>query len=318
MKIIVRMPNWIGDFVMATPLLEDIKKKYPNSFLAVLCKKYLLDLIEKNKFIDTIYFVEDGIKKIADKRFDFGILSTNSFSSAYFFYRAKIKKRIGFSSDCRFFLLHKKLPFPSKRKSQHLTVTYKALLQPLGIEISDSKPKLFLNPYKKEKIEKLLGKKKKIISIASFAAYGDAKCWPLENYYQLSKELIKEGCSVVFLGNKKNRILYSLMIPEVLDLIGKTSLSELMWVIKKSEVVVSNDSGPMHIASALGIPLVALFGSSDPKVTGPCSQGEIICKNVSCSPCFQRTCKKLTCMRKITVVEVLEKIKEKLYAKKDS
>lgn len=329
--IIVRMPNWIGDAVMATPILADLRKKFPSSEIVAMCQGPISELLRHDPNITEIF----GFKKISgwihqanpDRilepircgDFDTGILLTGSLSSAYWFYRGNVKERIGFATHCRSLFLTKKVAYPKNLETQHLVKTYKMLLEPLNIPISDTAPKLYLTDEEKALAKKTLsGLPGKIIGINPGAAFGSAKCWPPERFRKLVEKILNETehTVVVFGDNSLKEMVDSIcdnLGDRVINMAGRTTLRELMALIGACDVFLSNDSGPMHIAAALKVPLVALFGSTNPTKTGPYEHGTVIYKQVACSPCYKRVCPiDFKCMLKIQVNEVFSALMEKL------
>ncbi len=330
-NIIVRMPNWIGDLVMATPVLADLRNAFPKASITAMCRKPLCDLLKKDQSIDELFcftkpsndFVRredlrDVIAKIAAGKYDVGILLTNSFSSAWWFWQGKVRRRIGYSGHFRSWLLTDSLP-PPKGK-EHQIITYKRLLTPLGIPLSQTPPSLYMEPKEMAESKELLYQRgyqrgKKLIGINPGAAYGSAKCWPPERFRALALQLLEKlDAYIVFFGDASTAALVKeiiLGLPEkVIDLAGVTSLRELACIIKDCDVLVTNDSGPMHIGAAFNVPLVALFGSTDEVLTGPYGQGEnVIHKKVKCSPCFKRVCPiDFPCMKGISVDDVVDRV----------
>lgn len=331
-NILVRMPNWVGDLVMATPILTDLRKAFPKASITAMCRRPLCELLKEDKAIDELYCFDKPandfvrredlrniIGKIEAGKYDVGILLTNSFSSAWWFWQGKVKQRIGYSDHFRRILLTKPLKLPKQK--EHFVVTCKKLLGPLGVPISETMPRLYVTDQEVQESKELLyqrgyGKGKKIIGINPGAAYGSAKCWPLERFRALAMRLLLErpDAYIVFFGDLKTALLIkeiSQGLPEqVIDLAGVTRLRELACLIKDCSVLVTNDSGPMHMGAAFGTPLVALFGSTDEELTGPYGQSEnVIHKHVKCSPCFKRTCPiDFRCMKQITVDDVLARV----------
>ncbi|KPK32634.1 MAG: hypothetical protein AMS24_03695 [Chlamydiae bacterium SM23_39] len=323
------MPNWLGDMIMATPILNDLRKNFPKAKITAFCKKPLSDLIKNDKNIDEVFSFEKPLlktrhykkkilKKLKEKKYDLGILLTNSFSSAYLFFKGKVKNILGYDTNFRKFFLDYRIKFYN-RKNTHLVDTYKRLLLPLKINLSDSKPKIYLDEKEMEKRALLFKKENKIVGICPFSNYGKSKCWPLERFEKVAEKLLDDkNISVIFLGEKKDK--KNLKIFEknrVFNLIGKTDIQNLAYIISICDVVLTNDSGPMHLAASLDIPLVALFGSTDEIVTGPYLKNGIIKKKTACSPCFKRKCfKDFLCMKKIEIDEVLNEVKKKIYVQK--
>ncbi len=305
------MPNWIGDFVMATPVLEDLRALYPDAKIVALCTGILGEILENNPYIDeVIYFSRKNrlFPKLLQEKYDLGILLTNSFSSAWHFWLSGVKKRVGFAKKSRGFLLTENIPFPKSKEKQHLVLTYKQLIG----SPSSSEPKLFIPPK-----EKQIGRT--IFGINPGAAYGSAKCWPPERFADVIRRLLDEipNSKIKVFGDKLTKPLVDSICQNfddrVLNLAGKTTLRELVEEIGSVDAFLTNDSGPMHIAASMKVPLVALFGSTNPYATGPYKRGKIIYKAVSCSPCYKRTCPiDFRCMKQIEVDEVVKEMKRAL------
>lgn len=325
------MPNWIGDAVMAMPILEDLKKKFPEGKLSVFCLSHFSALFDNNPFVDEVigYTKPSGwihrrehrdiIDKIRMGGYDLGVLLTNSFSSAWWFYWAGVKERVGFKTQCRSWLLNRGVPYPKDLEKEHLVYTYKRLLEVLGIPISDTKPKLYLGPKDKQFADSMIALYKipqdaKIIGINPGAAYGSAKCWPPERFREVTQKLAQDSHNYIFyFGDKNSKEMILKIVADtsgnVIDLAAKTTLRELIALIGRCSVLLTNDSGPMHIASALNVPLVALFGSTNEVKTGPYHGEEVIHKHVECSPCYKRVCPiDFRCMKRIESDEVYNKV----------
>lgn len=333
-NIIVRMPNWIGDFVMATPVLEDLRAHYPQSIITAMCPTQLAPLLQHNPHINEIlsyrklsswvrrFYHAEVIDLLQRGSYDLGVLLTNSFSSACWFWRAGVSNRIGFRSGWRSLLLNKAVPFPEERETQHLVLTYKALLTPLGIRPSSTLPKLYLSPEERSAARELLMRcgadiqKQRIIGINPGAAYGSAKCWLPERFQEVTRRLLEDPAAfILYFGDGQGApLIKSICAPfpeRVIDLSAKTSLRELIALIQCCSVLLTNDSGPMHIAAALGTPIVALFGSTSEIKTGPYPKGVVIHKHVSCSPCYRRVCPiDFRCMKQISSEEVFAAVRE--------
>lgn len=333
-KILIRMPNWVGDAVMATPLIVDLKNALPESQITLMCQGAINQLFLHEPLINGmiafkkpsgfIHRVHQSqlIHDLRKGEFDIGILTTNSFSSAWWFYRGGIPRRIGFRDRGRSFLLTDPVSFPKNRESQHLIKTYKELLSPLGIPLSDTPTRLVVTEEEKNSALSLLKKEGfnsgKIVGINPGAAYGSAKCWLPERFRKLAEDLIKDKSTfVVFYGDASQRAMIDGITndlgPQVINLSGKTTLRELMAFISLSNVFVSNDSGPLHMAYALKIPVVAIFGPTSEIISGPQGKSLTIHKHVECSPCFKRTCPiDHRCMTQIKTDEVYDAVKRLL------
>lgn len=336
-SIIVRMPNWLGDVVMATPILEDLRAFYPEAEITAMCQSSVASLLEQDPAVDELFSFSRSkglIHRIAERnvvarlkegRYDLGVLLTNSFSSAWRFWQGNVKERLGYRADGRGLLLTHPVCFSEKRKEKHLVITYKELLAPLGIPLSDTAPRLFVM---KEEIESAwkfvkrfdIGVDDRVIGINPGAAYGSAKCWLSERFTEVARNLIEADPKhvILFFGDRSQKDLIARVCTgldqRVVNLCGQTSLRQLLALIKICSVFLTNDSGPMHIADSMDVPLVALFGSTSPIATGPYRKSQnIIQKKVSCSPCFKRVCPiDFPCMKQIGVDEVTERVLAKL------
>ncbi|MCH9627497.1 MAG: ADP-heptose--LPS heptosyltransferase 2 [Chlamydiales bacterium] len=326
-NILVRMPNWLGDAVMATPILTDLRKKWPEASITAMCQGAVGSLLIGNPHLNEIYAFSrsneflrrvanrDLIERLRQGRYDLGLLLPNSFSSAWWLWRGEVKERIGFATDWRSPFLTQALPVPKECGQEHLVTTYKRLLLPLGIPLSDTDPELFVTKEETEAVKQLLAQlnvpeKCTLVGINPGAAYGSAKCWLPERFRAVIQKLLEDpNLYVLCFGDQEGAPLVHTIckdMPErVVNVAGDTSLRELIALIQRCSVFLTNDSGPMHIAAALEIPLVALFGSTNEIATGPYKQGEVIHKHVSCSPCYKRTCPiDFRCMKQIEADEV--------------
>jgi heptosyltransferase-2 len=330
MKIIVRMPNWIGDLVMATPILADLRAAFPAAELTALCKAPSSELLQHDQSIDELFsFLQpensflrrisrrNVIEKLRLGCYDLGILLTGSFSSAWLFWQGRVKRRIGFAKGFRSALLTE--PVKEPREKMHQVDLYKELLRPLRIRKSNSRPKLFLLDEEIVEARALLVQQghhpdRPLIGMNPGAAYGSAKCWLPDRFSQLASRLLEEDpdLTILFFGDASSSQLIKQIcatLPKrAINLAGVTNLRELACLIHDCDLLITNDSGPMHIGAALGTPLVALFGSTDDRATGPYGMGEaVLNKRVSCSPCLLRTCPiDFRCMKEISVEEVFQ------------
>lgn len=328
-QIIIRLPNWIGDFVMSTPVLSDVRSHFPDACITAMCSSSMADLLIEDPAVDqTLCFTDDHhrrhhlwsiVQTLRAGRYDLGILLTHSFSSAWWFWLGGVKRRVGFSKDGRSILLTDRIQPPENK--MHQVFYYKHLLQPLGVPLSETAPRLFVSA--NDRANDLLEQTgyrpgKPLFGIHAAASYGSAKCWPLDRFHALAQRLLQDdAATVLFFGDAKSSSLVKEICvglpPRAINWAGATSLRELAYLIRLCDVFITNDSGPMHMAAAVGTPVVALFGSTDEWVTGPWGQTEgVIHKHCDCSPCFQRTCSRdFSCMNRIEVEEVFQKILER-------
>jgi heptosyltransferase II len=216
-NIIVRMPNWIGDMVMATPILTDLRKRFPNSRITTMCRSPVCDLLKEDADIDELFCFsktksfsrrserKNMIDKLRHGKYDLGILLTHSFSSAWWFWQGSVKNRLGYDCNGRRFFLTCPVPLPENVEKQHLVYTYKNLLRPLGIEPSNSPPRLYLSGKEVESAIMLLQqhgitKETTLIGINPGATYGSAKCWLPDRFRTVAQKLLLDPkVSIVFL-----------------------------------------------------------------------------------------------------------------------
>ncbi len=330
-NIIIRMPNWIGDLVMASAILFDVRQKFKKATITAMVVKPLCELLQKDENIDELFCFrkvkqlflrrkenKNIIKHLEEGRYDLGILLTNSFSSAWLFYQGEVKNIIGFKKNFRSFMLDKAFDFPKEKI--HQIEKYKKLLEAVGIEKSDTKPKIYLDEKEIEDAKELLYQRgykdgQRLIALNPIAKYGKAKCWPIERFKKVAKKLcVDKKNFIIFLGDFGSREEIKkicLDLPNrVINLAGKTTLRELAALISLLDLFLTNDSGAMHIAAAFDVDQIALFGSTSDVLTGPCSEKAIIInKKVKCAPCFKKICPfDFKCMLKISVDEVVDKM----------
>ncbi len=259
---------------------------------------------------------KDLALKIREGAYDVGILFTNSLSSSWFFFVGGVKRRIGYRNQFRNLLLTDAIEKPNEK--MHHVDLYKHLLTSLSIPVSRSLPHLFLTQEEIDYMRDVLTsfgveKGKKIVAINPGAAYGSAKCWPEERFKELAHVLSFEDIFIVFIGDvKTDKIVKNIcqgLPSNVINLSLRTNLRELLALLKIANLLITNDSGPMHMALSVNTPIIALFGSTDSSLTGPYQSPAIILdKKAPCSPCFKRTCPiDFKCMKEISVKEVLEK-----------
>ena len=328
-KILIRAPNWIGDAVLAIPALTRIRDHFKESEISILGPDSILQLLKENKIADRWIPLKPSYQGLGGKRrliydlkkmgFDLAILLQNAFEAAFITFLSSIPYRVGYKRDGRGFLLtHSVSPLPKSKKIHQLQY-YLELLEPLvGVSSYWEKPFLQVTQQEKERGRHLLEKEgilenKSIIGMNVGAAYGSAKRWVPERFAQLGDRLIKETRSqIVFFGSSNEvslvKTIQGKMAEPSFSLTGKTGIRELMGGISHCSLFITNDSGPMHIASALDIPVISIFGPTDDKTTSPVgNQTTIIKKEVECSPCLLRECPiDHRCMTSISVDEVFK------------
>lgn len=333
------MPNWVGDLVMATPILTDLRRAFPEARMTAMCRSPYGDLLKEDPEIDELFCfsrasgfgkgwdTRNVIEMLRKGQYDLGILLTHSFSSAWWFWQGKVRNRIGYKGNGRGFLLTEAVSVPEMIHKQHLVITYKMLLGTLGIPLSKTAPRLFLSEKEVEAARSLLEQhgvteNSLVVGINPGATYGSAKCWLPERFREVAEQLLEmDDLFILFFGDQATASLVQEICqglpPRVVNLAGLTSMRELASLIRLSDVLLTNDSGPMHVADALQTPVIALFGSTNEVVTGPYREAVVIHKHVECSPCYQRKCPiDFRCMRRIEAGEVIRELAKVLEIKR--
>jgi lipopolysaccharide heptosyltransferase II len=293
-RFIVRSPNWLGDAVMSLRAARAFKHGRPDARLAVLTPAKLEAFWKSIAEVDEVisFAPEESLFAIAKKirgRFEAAILFPNSFRSAAEAWLAGIPRRVGFRGQLRSMLLTQIIDEPKKKKAarpKHQADLYFHIAERCG---AVEPPPISVRPSRAVDNNIVFG-------VCPGAEYGPAKRWPTERFRK-TMELVSQNvaCSWVIIGTDNDRSLAAEILQgfdgKAEDLTGKTSLDELIEYLRNLRVLLTNDTGTMHLADGLGIPLVAVFGSTEPRLTGPRSPTSTVLRHqVECSPCFLRKC----------------------------
>jgi len=330
-SLLVRGTNWIGDTVMSLAALRELRRIFPETHLAVYVKEWVAWVLRGQGIADEIISFPDdesGFKNRGKlRRFDAAVLFQNAFRAALLAKISGIRERIGYSTDGRSFLLTRKAEPRIKQMGRHQVYYYLDLLYQTGISdidylnTPDFRPDISITPTVSglRKAGELLKKEgikddsRPLIGINPGAYFGPAKRWQTDRYGKLADQLNSRhgGDILVFGSSSENPIAEQIaghMSKKPVILTGKTDLETYIALLSLLRVFVTNDSGPMHLAAALDIPQVAIFGSTDEIATGPfSSQATVLHKHVECSPCLLRECPiDMRCFTSISVEEVLE------------
>lgn len=321
-RVVIRAPNWLGDAVMALPAMAAVRRTFPRSTLSVAAPPAVAPVFEEMTAAgqDELLTIERSTETAAVRagRFDLAILLPNSFRSAWVVRRAGIPHRWGLASSARGWLLTRSVR-PAERP-HHQSARYLALMDALGISGSDDHPRVSVTPASLQRARDLLAKNgldpsSTIVGIAPGAAYGHAKRWPPARMAELAVRLAAQGATCVLVGAAGDRdagreIESALPVSTgVVNLIGRTDLRLLTGVLQQCQAFVSNDSGAMHLAAAVGVPVTAIFGPTDERVTSPIGKHDILVHQVFCRPCMLRDCPiDHRCMKRITVDTVFDAV----------
>ncbi len=341
-NILVRVPNWIGDAVMCLPALRDLRNCFKHADITVVAKPTIAGLLDGQCGIKEFIVYEHqtahcgllGLLRLSQvirkRAFDAAVLFQNAFEAAVLAVLSGIPSRIGYATDGRSWLLTQAIPVPLQA-GLHQTHYYQQLIQKIAQgSLGDSTPKLSTTMHDYSDFEQRFpdicsSSNRLLIGINPGSVYGSAKRWLPERFAELGDELVEriygrhsEFSSVrcVLIGGKgEDRLGLDIarqMRTQPIVLSGKTTVQELMAVLVRCTMLVTNDTGPMHVAQALGIPVVALFGATDPETTGPVG-GEscVIREQVRCSPCLLRACPiDHRCMSQISTDRVVKSVME--------
>ena len=329
MKILIIQTAFLGDVVLTIPLIQ-AAKKYLKAQISVVCIPSTKNILEGHPSIDEIIVFDNKnsekgffslikfIKKLKEKKFDVAIIPHPSFKSGLISYLAAIPERIGFSNSAGRFFFTNKVFFD---KNKHQLERYLDLLKHFGIEVKEEKTEIYIDEEGKKFADDVLPKNKIIFGINPGSIWA-TKRWPAEKYAQLADKIITEfGDEILIFGGPDDidiaKNVEKNMEQKAINFAGKTTLKQLSVLTQMCKVFVTNDSGPMHIAAAMNIPVVAIFGPTI-KQFGffPYSKKAIVIeKNVPCRPCSPHgpnKCpeKHFNCMNKITVSEVFDAVKK--------
>ncbi len=310
-RILVRATNWLGDAVMSLPALRALRERFPSAEIAILAKPWVADLYHREPFCDrmipytpkTLGEKWGAGRALAREHFDCAILLQNAFEAAAVAYVAGIPERIGYARDGRSPLLTRAVPVPRKGEiPRHERFYYLELLHRAGIlDALPQNDSIRLDGATQSRATGLarfreLGMGETVIGMSPGAAYGTAKRWLPERFSEAATKLAGElDASVAIFGSKDERELCGTIaaaIPgAVHNFAGETTLAEYIDLAAACCVYLTNDSGGMHVASALGVPTVAIFGATDDIGTGPTGPlARVVREPVECSPCLKREC----------------------------
>ncbi|MCX5849110.1 MAG: lipopolysaccharide heptosyltransferase II [Deltaproteobacteria bacterium] len=326
-KILIRGTNWIGDAILTLPAVASIRATYPRAHIAVLAKPWVADIYKVFSAVDEIIIYENkfdtptGVFRLARtlkrREFNAAILLQNAIEAAIIAVAAGIPLRAGYDSDARGLLLTHRVRRTEEIKKVHQIDYYLEMVKALGcVSVNremNLETKISLLDAQ-EVLRKFIPEtKKSIIGIAPGATYGPAKRWFSDRFAAVADKLDEKfSTQGILLGGKADgetvQEVQKMARVELINLAGKTTLLEAIYLISQCKLFISNDSGLMHIAGALNIPTVAIFGSTNPVTTSPVGNKSIIVrKEVSCSPCLKEKCPTdFRCMKLISVEDVLQ------------
>lgn len=339
-KILVRAANWIGDAVISLPALEALRDRFPSAEIVLVVKPWVSQLYWhfpvpiRQKIYDPEgqhrgwRGLEKLIRELKEERFDVAILLQNAFQAAWTAWRARIPTRIGYACDGRSALLTDSVKVPPRAAYGHQAYYYLQLLFRAGL-IERPEParpleetRLALREAEKawavRRLELLgLGGRRFLVGLHPGASFGPAKRWLPERFAALADRLIGTLHGDVLIFGSPAEVPLAESVARAMKhtptmVAGRTTLTQLMALLAHCRLVVTNDSGPMHLAAALGVPLTAIFGSTDERATGPLSlRARVVKRPVACSPCGLRDCPiDFRCMTSVSMEDAFKAIME--------
>jgi len=331
-RIVVVNVNWIGDVLFSTPFFRCLKKNIPDSYVASIVTPSCMEILTLNHNIDKIISFDERkthktiaskinfIKFLKSERFDTAFLLHRSFTKTFVIRLAGISNTIGYSYKKRNFLLKKIIPMP--QYDMHRADFYLNILGHLGFVLDDQGCDFFISKDDEIYIDNILTEKidknKKIVAV-NMGGNWLPKRWPLENFAGLIDKIIKElDVQVVITGSAKDAVLAEKIAggenTRIMSLCGRTNLKQLAALFKKTDLVISSDTGPLHIAASVGAKVLGMYGPTSPDITGPYRiKNAVIIQNkdLKCKiPCYDISCQSNDCMKEIVVSEVFAKSKD--------
>lgn len=305
-EFLVLAPNWLGDAVMATPLLLSLRRIFQDAFICVVCRDYVSEIFQRCSAVDRmlVYRRRSGLgselSMIRKNRpwcgWDACFVLPPSFSAALAAMISGAKRRFGYRGQLRDFLLTDVISNGDNR-SVHLSAAYMKMAgKASGCRIDDTPLPVVIPPYEWKEILERKSISTPYIVLAAGATFGTAKVWPAGRYADLASRLAGEIAPlVVTVGSRLERETLADILESAntngKNLAGRCTVAELLAVLRGAKLVIGNDSGPVHISAAMGRPTVAVFGSTSPAWTAPRGVSvRIVSSDIECAPCFNREC----------------------------
>jgi heptosyltransferase-2 len=339
-RIVVRGTNWVGDAVMTIPALRQLRRLFPNAHITLATRAWAEGLFADADFLDDLQVHEgSGLRSVVQqvrqwrkRNFDLAILLPNSLETALVASLARVPVRIGYATDGRQALLTHPLALPEWRESKHEVFYYLKIIAELEWLIKQEQSFLDTQPNGSLEVSETrksvardflrtrgVGEGRTLVALCPGSINSRAKRWPAERYAELADRLIDElGAQVLLIGSSAEAEV-SLEVSrqmrnQPLMLTGQTDLTELVATLSLVNLLVTNDTGPAHIASALGRSTLVIFGPTNPLTTRPFSPfGAIVREPPDCAPCMLRDCPiDHRCMTAITPAAVFERARELL------
>jgi len=316
-RILIRCPNWIGDAVMATASVRCLRRNYPSAHITVLLRRYVRPVMENAPWFDELVELRDrdgglgrplreGLRLRRGPRYDLALLLTHSFRSALCVWAAGAQRRVGHARGLRSWLLTDRVPWPRTGRDAWRVPKvelYSGLLEYLGCEgAQDQRPELFTSQRDEQEADRLLQRhardeSRHLMALVPGAGYGSSKLWEPVRFAKVADRLAQTRNlqAVVLTGPGESSIARQIAAhmrsQPIIFREGEMSLATLKAIVRRCRLMITNDTGPRHVAVAYNVPTVVLMGPTDPVVTQSDYPRTIILrKDVACGPCYLRTC----------------------------
>lgn len=333
-KILVINVNWLGDVVFSLPVFDTLRKEFPKARIACLAVPRVTSILERCPAIDQILVFDEKAKEqsffktlkmihqIKREQFDVAFFLHRSFTRRWMVALAGVPQRVGYVGKHKGWLLTDVVS--AVDSSKHRSDVYLNVIESMGISVVNRQCQLKVDPVTEQKVRTLLLSvgvtEKDFIVTINPGGNWDLKRWPKENYSLLLRRLVQETkLKPILVGSAEDQLLIQeiqkMAQLDVMSLAGQLNLVELLSVFKRSDIVVTADSGPLHLASGVGANCIALFGPTRPEITSPRGAGQTIVlqKDVGCNrlPCYYLACPDNVCMKSLSVDEVFRAIIKK-------
>jgi heptosyltransferase-2 len=334
-RIVVRGTNWVGDAVMTIPALRELRQLFPEAHLTLATRPWAQELFAEADFLDDVLVYDrrglasvfGQVRAWRARNFDLAVLFQNAFEAALIPALARVPYRIGYATESRSFLLTHPLPLPEWRSSKHEVFYYLNIVAALerivsGKErrVDDYQPDIGMrlsNQRRSAGADLLashgVNSDRLVVALCPGSINSRAKRWPAERFAMLADSLIEAGVQAVLIGSAGELEVSNQMVEQMqhqpIVLTGSTTLSEAVEVLANTDLLITNDTGPAHIAAALGRPTLVIFGPTNPLTTQPfSSNAEVVRHPPDCAPCMLRDCPiDHRCMTAITPEELFSR-----------
>ncbi len=322
-RIIVKGTNWIGDVFLSLPAVYSLRRIFPDAVIDIALKRPLGALVGRVAEIDSVLHYDgtfpgelELVRRMRNSRYDLGIIFPRSLHSALLVYLGGARRRIGYAADGRSMLLTDRVMRTPEIRAVHQSHYYRHIVSVLGDPGPLITPRITPDADSDAWADEFLRaggyEKGPIFGINPGAAYGDAKQWRPDRFGAVADRLVgRFGGRAVIMGGKKDQAIEAQVAGSMksrpIRAAGATTIERLISLISRSTLFITNDSGPMHIAAALTVPIVAVFGPTNPDTTSPMGRAAIVRHEFECSRCLLRSCPiDHRCMESVTAGEVYE------------